>query len=281
MDQNLEKKYRHLQSILQEAGRVAVAYSSGVDSTFLLQTAVDVLGKDAVIAVTVKSCSFPKRELEESVSWCREQEIRHFIVESEELEIEGFRQNPPDRCYLCKKEIFGKIISLAEKEGITYVAEGSNMDDTGDFRPGLRAIAQLKVKSPLREAGLYKEEIRDLSRMLGLPTAGKPSFACLASRFPYGEEITREKLKMVDQAEQLLMNLGFTQFRVRIHGKLARIEVLPEALDTLFQEDLRQMVTERLQSFGFTWVTVDLKGYRTGSMNESLSAKEKERALRG
>jgi uncharacterized protein len=247
---------------------VAVAFSSGVDSTFLLKTAHDVLG-DQVIAVTAKSCSFPKRELDEATEFCKKEGIRHLVVESEELEIEGFRHNPKNRCYLCKHELFEKIGQIAAENGLAYVVEGSNMDDNGDYRPGLLAVAELGVKSPLREAQLYKQEIRDLSKALDLPTWEKQSFACLSSRFVYGETISEEKLGMVDKAEQLLLDLGFHQLRVRIHGTIARIEVLPEEFAKLLEH--RTTITAAFKSYGFTYVTMDLQGYRTGSMNETLN----------
>lgn len=267
--QSAEEKLTHLKEYLKKLGSVAIAFSSGVDSTFLLKVAHDVLG-DQVIAVTARSCSFPKRELAEAEAFCKAEGIRHFICDSEELEIEGFSQNPPNRCYLCKKELFEKIFKIAVEQKIAYVAEGSNMDDNGDYRPGLLAVAELQVKSPLREAKLSKAEIRELSRKLGLPTWEKQSFACLSSRFVYGENITKEKLEMVDKAEQLLLDLGFHQLRVRIHGKMARIEVLPKEFAKLLEEKTRTEVVMKLKSFGFTYVTMDLLGYRMGSMNETL-----------
>ena len=268
----LEQKYERLKEYIKSLGSVAVAFSGGVDSTFLLRTAHDVLG-DRVIAVTASSCSFPERELREAQKFCRENGIAHEVCESEELDIDGFRQNPLNRCYLCKHELFEKMIGIAAEKGFENVAEGSNMDDMGDYRPGLQAIAELKVKSPLRFAGLYKEEIRQLSKQLGLPTWDKPSFACLASRFVYGETINEEKLGMVDRAEQLMIDLGFRQVRVRIHDKLARIEVLPEELERVTQPDIRKKINEEFRKYGFTYVTLDLAGYRTGSMNETLDKK--------
>ena len=249
---------------------MAVAFSSGVDSTFLLFTAKEALG-DKVMAVTASSCSFPVRELEETKSYCRELGVRHEIVESEELKIEGFSHNPKNRCYLCKRELFEKIIRLAYKEGFKEVAEGSNLDDNGDYRPGLKAIAELNVKSPLRHIGFTKEEIRILSKYLDLPTWDKPSYACLASRFPYGEEITEEKLSMVDKGEQYLLDLGFKQVRVRIHGDVARIEVTADDFARFMEEKLRTDIYSRFKEIGFSYTALDLKGYRTGSMNETLT----------
>lgn len=265
----LQEKYRLLQENLKNLGSVAVAFSSGVDSTFLLKAAHDVLG-EKVIAVTASSCSFPQRELKEAEQFCKDNGIRHIICKSEELDIDGFRQNPKNRCYLCKHELFEKIWDIARQNGMAAVAEGSNLDDNGDYRPGLIAVKELGVKSPLREVGLTKEEIRELSKALGLPTWDKQSFACLSSRFVYGETINEEKLGMVDRAEQLLLDMGFHQVRVRIHGMMARIEVLPEEIGRLTEETVRQTVTGKLKEFGFTYVTLDLSGYRMGSMNETL-----------
>ena len=225
---------------------------------------------DRVIAVTAQSCSFPKRELNEAKAFCEQQNIRHFICESEELDIEGFSHNPKNRCYLCKHELFEKIRSIAERENIAEIAEGSKLDDNGDYRPGLQAVAELGIQSPLRSIGFTKDDIRTLSKYLGLPTWDKQSFACLSSRFVYGETISREKLGMVDKAEQLLLDLGFHQVRVRIHGTIARIEILPEEFPKLLQEDIRNNVTSAFRLYGFTYVTMDLIGYRTGSMNEVI-----------
>jgi uncharacterized protein len=272
----IHEKYEALQENLRALGSVAVAFSSGVDSTFLLQVAHDVLG-DGVLAVTASSCSFPKRELNEAKEFCEKHGIRHIICQSEELDIEGFRQNPTNRCYLCKHELFEKIWEIARENHIEAVAEGSNMDDNGDYRPGLIAVRELGVKSPLRQAELTKAEIRELSKELRLPTWDKQSFACLSSRFVYGETIDEEKLSMVDRAEQLLLDLGFHQVRVRIHEKMARIEVLPQELERIVQTDVRSRITEQFKSYGFTYVTLDLTGYRMGSMNETIDKTQIEK----
>lgn len=265
----LHEKFNDLKQKLLGMGNVAVAFSSGVDSTFLLKAAHEVLG-DRAIAVTISSRLFPDRELQDAKSFCRREGIKQIIVDVEELEIAGFRENPKDRCYLCKKALFTRIRQEAAARGIDEVAEGSNLDDTGDYRPGLTAVAELGIRSPLREAGLRKAEIRALSKELGLPTWDKPSFACLASRFVYGETISEEKLRMVDRAEQLLFDLGFRQLRVRIHGTMARIEVLPEDFPKLISEEIRQRVSSELKRLGFSYVAMDLQGYRTGSMNETI-----------
>ena len=215
-------------------------------------------------------------ELNEAKAFCEKEGIKHVICQSEELEIEGFSQNPPNRCYLCKKELFEKIGDIAKENGIEYIVEGSNMDDNGDYRPGLIAVKELGVKSPLREAKLTKAEIREYSKELGLPTWDKQSFACLSSRFVYGETISEEKLGMVEKAEQLLLDYGFHQVRVRIHGLLARIEIMPEEFPKLLEKNVREDIAKKFKEYGFTYVTMDILGYRMGSMNETLEKKTLE-----
>ena len=269
MENDLTLKYEKLQKRLKEMGRLVVSFSSGVDSTFLLYAAKEALG-DRLIAVTASSCSFPERELKEAEAYCRKMDVKHFIVKSEELEIEGFSHNPKNRCYLCKHELFEKIREVADEQGIAEIAEGSNLDDNGDYRPGLQAVAELGIKSPLRHCGFSKQDIRDMSKYLNIPTWNKQSFACLSSRFPYGDLISEEKLKMVDKAEQLLLDMGFHQLRVRIHGDVARIELDPSEFDKFMKEEVRTEVYSRFKEYGFAYVALDIMGYRMGSMNETI-----------
>jgi uncharacterized protein len=270
-------KYRNslkrLQSNLEKIGSLAVAYSGGVDSTFLLKVAHDVL-KDKVIAITGRSATFPEREFKEASSFTRRAGIKHIVIQSAELEIKGFSDNQPDRCYLCKYELFSKIKALARKHRINWVAEGSNIDDLDDYRPGMKALRELGIISPLQDAGLNKDSIRKLSKKMGLPTWDKQSFACLASRFPYGEKITRDKLAMVDKAEQYLINLGFQQVRVRYHGDTARIEVAEAEKRKFFNLKLMNDVHKKFRGIGFAYCALDLQGYRTGSMNEVIDTQK-------
>ncbi|MCR4694517.1 MAG: ATP-dependent sacrificial sulfur transferase LarE [Pseudobutyrivibrio sp.] len=267
--QDLLEKYNSLLDYFKDLKNVAVAYSSGVDSTFLVYAMHEALG-DEGMAVTVSAGMVPGREIEEAKKYCKGLGVRHKIIEVDEGAISHFAENPTDRCYHCKKALFTEIIKQAKENGIFNVAEGSNLDDLGDYRPGLKAISELEVKSPLRELGFTKQDIRDISAYLGLSTAAKPSFACLASRIPYGEEITREKLLMVDKAEVMLLDKGFKQFRVRAHGNVARIELLPEDFARMMDQALRDEIYNKFIEFGFSYVAMDLKGYRTGSLNETI-----------
>ena len=265
-------KLKLLRERLRCIGSAVVAFSSGVDSTFLLRVAHEELG-ERVVAATICSHTFPKRELAEAATFCRAEGVRHAVIDSNELDIPGFAENPPDRCYHCKRELFSKLLAFAHENGLAAVLEGSNLDDDGDYRPGRRAIRELGIVSPLHEAGLTKAEIRALSREMGLPTSDKPSFACLASRFPYGERITAAALERVERAEQWLFGagLGLRQLRVRSHGDLARIEVPPDAISRLAAHAAE--IDAAFKELGFAYVALDLRGYRTGSMNEVLHGK--------
>jgi len=273
----LQEKYELLKDIIEKKKSAAIAFSGGVDSTFLLRVAKEVLG-DKLIAVTATSSTYPERELKEAIKYSEDIGVTHIIISSEELDIEGFASNPKNRCYYCKKELYSKINNIASANGVDYVFDGSNLDDTGDYRPGIQAAKELDVVSPLKEAGLTKNDIRDLSKELGLPTWNKPSFACLSSRFPYGNKITLPKLNMVDKAEQFLLDMGITQVRVRHHGEIARIEVEPSEREKFFDIEVMNLIGNEFKKIGFTYVTLDVLGYRTGSMNEGLS--EEERMLK-
>ena len=270
----LEQKFQKLKDSLKNLGSVAIAYSGGVDSTFLLKVAADVLG-DSVIAITAKSSTYPEREFKEAVKYIEGIGAKHVVIISEELEIEGFAKNPVNRCYYCKKELFSKVRKVADDNNINAVLDGSNADDVSDFRPGMKAARELQVISLLKDAGFTKNDIRELSKKLGVPTWNKPAFACLSSRFPYGNEITVEKLSMVERAEQFLLDLGFRQIRVRHHEDIARVEVNAEEREKFFNIEIMDKVGNELKNIGFKYVTLDLLGYRTGSMNEVLSETEK------
>ncbi len=281
MTEELTAKYDSLRTILAGMGRVVIGYSGGVDSTLLLKVAHDVLAHEA-LAVIGTSETYPSREYEEAVRIALEIGAQYEEVATEETDDLKFAENPPDRCYFCKVELFSKLNEIAAARSIPWIADGTITDDLGDFRPGMRAKKEQHVRSPLLEAGMSKADVRALSRDLGLPTWEKGSFACLSSRFPYGTPITREALARVDAAENLFRDLGFRSYRVRYHDeKTARIELGQDELARLLDHALRRKVVDHLKGLGFAYVTLDLQGYRTGSMNEVLSRSVLERSLGG
>jgi uncharacterized protein len=268
------RKYEHLQTILGDMKGVLVAFSGGVDSTLLLKVASEVLG-EKVTAVTALSETTPAHEREDAAAYARAMGVRHLEILSRELTMASFTANPPDKCYICKKSRFGEIVQLAAEKKIPWVADGENSDDADDYRPGRRAARELGVRSPLREAGLTKPEIRQLSRELGLPSWNKPAYACLASRIPYGQAITAAKLRQVDAGEDLIRSLGLSwQVRLRHEGETARIEVEAEAIERFLDRDVRQQVLSGLRDLGFKFVALDLEGYRCGSLNRVLPLSE-------
>jgi uncharacterized protein len=266
MNTGLKDKTDRLHAILAGMGGCVIGFSGGVDSTLLFAVAAELLG-DRALAVTATSQTYPERELKEARELADRIGGRHLVIVSEELDIPEFRDNPRNRCYYCKKELFGKLREVADREGLECVLDGTNCDDAGDHRPGRTAAAELQVRSPLEEAGFTKRDIRDLSRTLGLPTWDKPAFACLSSRFPYGTAITPARVGQVGRAEESLRGLGFRTLRVRYHGSVARIE-LGEGEFERAAGIHRDEVVRLVKAAGFTYVALDLQGYRTGAMNE-------------
>lgn len=269
LDGLLKQKLERLKAILGELESVVVAYSGGVDSTLLLRVAQE--SAQQVLAVTATSPTYPQAELEQARKIAKSLGVEHMVVESHEMDNPYFCANPADRCYYCKSELFGRLKEIATERGFKAVVDGSNADDMGDFRPGMRAAREYGVRSPLLEAGLTKGEIRELSRYYQLPTWDKPAMACLSSRIPYGEPITLEKVKQIEEGEAFLRDLGLKEVRLRHHGPIARLEVNPAAFPLLITEGLKEKIITTLKKLGFTYVTLDLEGYRSGSMNQLLS----------
>jgi uncharacterized protein len=269
-EQVLDAKYRELLRLIADRGGAAVAFSGGVDSSFLCHVAAVTLGPKAV-AITVVSPMLPKSEIDCARRVAEQIGIEHILIEESEID-DKVAANPKERCYFCKKLEFGAILEAARERGIYTVLDGSNRDDLTDYRPGLKALKELRIFSPLREAGLTKAEIRELSRRFNLPTWNKPPFACLASRIPYGERIDRDKLRRVERAEDHLRETGFRQFRVRSHGDIARIEVAPEERHRFFDEALMDRVSRNFKSYGFLYVSLELEGYVMGNLNRAIAA---------
>ncbi|HEX9615298.1 MAG TPA: ATP-dependent sacrificial sulfur transferase LarE [Bacteroidota bacterium] len=271
MPPKLHQQYTHLRKNLAGLGSVAIGFSGGIDSTLLIKVATDVLG-DKALAVIGRSETYPTREFQEAIALAQQFGSRYRVVNTEETDDLKFRENPPNRCYFCKTELFGKLHVIAKEEGIRWVADGTIVDDLGDFRPGMKAKSENNVLSPLLDAGFSKEDVRVLAKELGIPTWDKPSFACLSSRFPYGFGITKENLMKVDEAESFMRDNGFKFFRVRHHDdRTARLELGPQEFHRLFDDAFRSSLVQHFKNLGYLYVTLDLQGFRSGSMNEVLT----------
>ncbi|MEE8170383.1 MAG: ATP-dependent sacrificial sulfur transferase LarE [Phycisphaerae bacterium] len=270
-DSMLQTKLDRMRTCLRELRSVAVAFSGGVDSTFVLKVAADTLGRDCVVAVTGRSPSIPEQELEDARRLAELIGVEHVVIDTDEFSDPNYLANPTNRCYFCKTELYGKLADFIAGRGIRHMLNGTNADDLGDYRPGLKAASEFEVHAPIADAGLSKADVRRLSAELGLPTADKPAAPCLSSRIPYGAAVTPEKLSMIERAERLLHELGFRECRVRHHDNMARIEVPSDQIEALMQPETRARVESGLRDIGYAYVTVDLRGLRSGSLNEVIA----------